>query len=122
MLSYVNALRAPASLSKATNSRHMKSLTHEKQDTRLPQVQKLRKPPHSRVLGPLNPSLLFRIALVAPDGESVGQAGEILVVVFDAQAGDHAVGVRFQLGGQLRVVFWGDDLDGDGDGVDFFLC
>lgn len=85
------------------------------------QVQNLRKPSDSRILSPLEPLLLFHIALIAPHGESVGQSGEILIVVFDIQGGDHAVGVRFQLGGQLRVVFRGDDLNGDSDGVDFLL-
>lgn len=62
------------------------------------QMQKLRKPPHSCVLRPLEPLLLFRVALITPHGEPVHQAGEILVVVFDIETGDHAVRVRFQLG------------------------
>ena len=45
---------------------------------------------------------------------------EILVVVRDAQARDDGgVGVGLELEGQGRIVLGGDDLDGDGDGVDF---
>ena len=91
-------------------------------DTLLMQMQKLREPPHSHVLRPLQPLLLLHVALIAPRGETVGQAGEILVVVSEVQARDHAVGVRFQLGRQHRIVLWGDDLHGNANGVDFFLC
>ena len=59
------------------------------------QMQKLRKPSHSHILSSLEPLFLFHIVLIAPYGKSVLQAGEVLVVVFDIQAGDHAVGVRF---------------------------
>lgn len=62
-------------------------------------MQKLRKPPHSRILSSLQTLFLFRIALIAPRGKSVLQAGKVLVVVFDVQGGDHAVRVGFQLGG-----------------------
>ena len=49
------------------------------------------------------------------------RAREVLVVVFEIQAGDDAIRVRSQLRGKLRVVLWGDDLNGDRDGVDFLL-
>ena len=48
-------------------------------------------------------------------------AREELIVICDVQGGDHAVGVGLQLGSQGRVSLRGDDLYGDGDGVDFFL-
>ena len=86
------------------------------------QMQKLCEPPHGRILRSLKGLPLLPIALIATYGESVHRAGEVLVVVIEAQAGDHAVGVRLQLGGQHRVVLRGDDLYGDGDGVDFLLC
>ncbi len=84
-------------------------------------MQKMCEPPDGGTRCPLEGLPLFHIALVASCSESVRDAGEVLVVVFDVQGGDDAVGVRFQVGGQLRVVFRGDDLDGDGDGGDFLL-
>ena len=85
-------------------------------------MQELRKPPHSHILRPLQPHFLLQVALIASHGETVRQAREVLVVVLKVQARDHAVRVRFQFGCQRRVVLRGDDLHGDGDGVDFFLC
>lgn len=85
------------------------------------QMQKLRKPPHSRILCPLQRLLLLYIALIALNGETVVRSGEILIVVFEIQARDYAVRVRFQFGCQLWVVLRGDDLHRDADGVDFLL-
>ena len=50
------------------------------------------------------------------------RAREILIVVLEVQARDHAVDVRFELGCEHGVVLRRDDLHGDGDGVDFLLC
>ena len=86
------------------------------------QMQELRKPPHNRVLSPLKGFPLFHIALIAPCGESMRRAGKVLIVVFDVQGGNHAVGMRFHFGGQLRIVLRGDDLNGDGNGADFLFC
>ena len=85
-------------------------------------MQELRKPRHRYILRPLKRLLLLPITLIAPDREPVRQAGEILIVVLETQARDHAIHIRSQLRGELRVVLWCDDLHGDGDGVNFFLC
>ena len=85
-------------------------------------MQRLREPPHGRILRSQKRLPLLHIALIATYGESVLRAGEVLVVVVEVQAGDHAVSVRLQLGSQHRVVLRSDDLYGDGDGVDFLLC
>ena len=88
----------------------------------LMQMQKLGKPRHSHVLGPLKRLLLLRIARIASNSEAMRRARKILVVVFEVQARNHAVGVLSQLGRPLRIVLRGDDLDGHGDGVDVLLC
>ena len=85
-------------------------------------MQKLRKPHHCHILRPLKRLLLLPITPIAPDREPVRRAGEILIVVLETQARDHAIHVRFQLRGELRVVLWSDDLHGDGDGVNFLFC
>ena len=85
-------------------------------------MQKLRKPRHRHILRPLKRLLLLPITPIAPDREPVRRAGEILIVVLETQARDHAIHVRLQLRGELRVVLWRDDLHGDGDGVDFLFC
>lgn len=99
------------------------SLTRQKRRCHwcLMQMQKLRKPPHSHILCPLQRLLLLYIALIALNGETVVRSGEILIVVFEIQARDYAVRVRFQFWCQLRVVLRGDDLHRDADGVDFLL-
>lgn len=84
-------------------------------------MQKLRKPPHRRILSSLECLLLFHIALITPHGKPVLRAGKILIVVIEIQAGDHAIHVRFQLRGQLRVMLRSNDLNGDRDGIDFLL-
>lgn len=86
------------------------------------QMQKLRKPPHRRILSSLQRLLLLHIALVTPYGESVRQTRKILIVVLDIQAGDHAIRVRFQFRVKLRVMLRSNDLNGNIDGVDFLLC
>ena len=50
------------------------------------------------------------------------RARKILVVVFEVQARNLAVGVFSQLGRPLRIVLRGDDLNGYGYGVDVLLC
>lgn len=86
------------------------------------QMQKLGKPRHSHVLSPLKRLLLLRIARIASNSEPMRRARKILIVVFEVQARNHAVGVLSQLGRPLRIVLRGDDLDGHGDGVDVLLC
>ncbi len=124
--SAVDAIRYECTQSLLVTFSHLEHLflAWRKRTTRhhLMQMQKLRKPPHSRILCPLEPLLLLRIVLVGPHGKPVHQAGEVLVIVFDIQAGDDAVRVRFQLRGQLRVMLRGENLNGDSDGVDFLLC
>ena len=85
-------------------------------------MQKLRKPPHSRILSSLQRLLLFHIALVTPYGESVGQTRKISIVVLEIQAWDHAICVRLQFGVELRVMLRSNDLNGNIDGVNFLLC
>ena len=94
----------------------------EKENNPLPQLQELRKPRHRHILRPLKRPLLLRITPIAPDREAVRRAREILIVVLEVQARDHAVDVRFELGCEHGGVLRRDDLHGDGDGVDFFLC
>ena len=85
------------------------------------QMQKLREPPHRHILSSLQRLLLLHIALITPYGEPVLRTGEILIVVFEIQAGDHAIRVRFQFRVELRVMLRSNDLNGNIDGVDFLL-
>ena len=111
------------SMRKRKRKRKKKTKTKTKKNNTNPlmKMQKLRKPRHGHILRPLKASPLIDIALIAPDAEPVHHAREELIVIWDVQGRDYAVYVGLQLGSQHRVVLRGDDLHGDGDGVDFFL-
>lgn len=47
---------------------------------------------------------------------------EVLVVVLDAEGWNLAVRVVFKFLCVLGVVLRGENLHGNGDGIDFFLC
>lgn len=85
-------------------------------------MQELRKPPHSSILSSLQGFLLFLIGLIASCGKSVRHAGKELVVIFDVQARNHAVGIRFHFVGKKVIMFRSDNLNGHGDVGNFLLC
>ena len=85
------------------------------------QMQELYKPPHSRVLRSFQGSPLFYISRFASGCESVPHSGKVLIVVVDVQAGNHGVGMRFHFWGELRVMLRGDNLDGNGNRVNFLF-
>lgn len=86
------------------------------------QMQKLRKPPHRRILSSLQRLLLLHIALITPYSEPVRRTGKILIVVLEIQAGDHAIRVRFQLRVELRIMLRSNNLNRNINVVDFLLC
>ena len=80
-------------------------------------MQEMCEPPHSRVLRSFQGSPLFYIARIASGCESVRHAGKVLIIIFDVQAGNHRVGMRFLFWGEFRVMLRGDDLNGNGNRV-----
>jgi len=68
------------------------------------QMQHLSKPPHCRVLRPLQSLFLFGITLITPRRESVLPPRKTLIVVLDIQGWDYAVGMCFELGSEHGVV------------------
>ena len=84
-------------------------------------MQEMHKPPHGRVLRSFQGSPLLHIARIASGSESVRHAGEVLIIVFDVQGGNHGVGMRFLFRGEFNVVLRGDDLNGNGNRVDFLF-
>lgn len=85
-------------------------------------MQEMCKPRDSRVLRSFQGSPLFHIARIASGCESVRYAGKVLIIVFEVQARDHAVGMRFLSGREFCVVLRGDDLNGNGYRVNFLCC
>ena len=84
-------------------------------------MQEMYKPPHSRVLRSFQGPPLFSIARIASGRESMRHAGKVLIIVFDVHAGNHSVGMRFLFRGEFNVVLRSDDLNGNGNGVDFLF-
>jgi len=76
---------------------------------------------HGSVLAPLKTSLLLLVVLVTTNGESVSETRVVLVVVWDVERRNDLVTVLLELGGVLRVVLRGVDLDWHGEVVNLFL-
>ena len=84
-------------------------------------MQEMWKPPYSRVLRSFQGFPLFYIASIASGCESVRHVGKVLIIVFDVQAGNYRIGMRFLLWGEFQVILRGNDLNGNGNRVNLLF-